>query len=454
MLKYFIIIIAVGFVYESVLWLYRLFVAYSWIKKERLNHHVSSLYPHEIYILLPVLAEADILENTAEYFNTRFMAGRNDTFLVIITTEKENLNAEPTRNTIHIARDLAQQNEKIIHIHFPAKNGKMAHQLNYAIHELSSRVNGIGDSDLIAVYNADSRPEKETFDWVRGKFKIGDTHVFQQYGCYTKNIPQMKNLPWKSVLISASMWQTRWAIGFEMFNALKQLKFIDKKDTLKLNYPLNYCIGHGLFITPQIFKTVGGFSEDMHNEDAILGLQLSNMQELIMPVPYFDTSESPDSLGMLYKQKSNWYFGPLQSYAYFAYILKKSNYSFYRKFRIFVLSSKLFLHAIFWIVGPSLIALGLIVGVVEHDLMFLLIVTASLTLFGVPSLVSYIFMLQLKTPPFSISMGQAMRSLIKGFFICYMLHGASAYRGMGKYIKQLISGQITTKEKTVIKRTG
>lgn len=454
MLKYFIIIIAVGFLYESVSWLYRLFVAYSWIKKERLNYQTPSLGLQKIYILLPVLAEADILENTAEYFNTHFMAGRDDTFLVIITTEKENINAEPTRNTIHIARDLAQQNAKIIHINFPAKNGKMAHQLNYAIHELTNRVNGIRDGDILAVYNADSRPEKETLDWVRVKFKKGGIQVFQQHGCYTGNILSMVKLPWKSVLISASMWQTRWAIGFEIFNALKQLKFTGKKDALRLNYPFNYCIGHGLFITPQVFKTVGGFSEDMHNEDAILGLQLSNMQEIIMPIPYFDISESPNSLIMLYKQKSNWYFGPLQSYAYFAYILKKSSFSFYRKFRLFILSSKLFTHAIFWIMGPSLVVLGLVIGIVEHDSMFLLIVVASITLFGVPSLVSYIFMLHLKTTPDSMGAEKAMKSLIMGFFICYMLHGASAYRGIVKYIKQLISGQITIKEKTVINRTG
>lgn len=398
-----------------------------------------------------MLAETDILEETARYFYETFIARGNNSFLVFITTEKERTLSQPRPDTIGLARKIAKENPRIIHIHFPKSEGKMAYQLNYAIDILTSK-GKVEDDDLFAVYNADSRPEKETFSWVLEKFKKGNIRAFQQYGCYTGNISQLKHFSWGSVLVSAALWQTRWAIGFEIFNALKQLKFIGKKISLRLNYPFNYCIGHGFFATRGLLKEIGGFNEGVHNEDAILGLQLCDMQEPFMPIPYFDISESPDSISMLYKQKSNWYFGPLQAYAYVIYILKKESYSVFRKMRLFILSSKLFSHAIFWIVGPSLIFLSVIIAFLERDAALLGITLASFAAFSLPNLISYRFMRQLGITSSSVGEIQAVKTLFKGSFICYMLHGASAYRGLLKYIKQVISGQAAVKEKTVIRR--
>ncbi|PIR38938.1 MAG: hypothetical protein COV34_00090 [Candidatus Zambryskibacteria bacterium CG10_big_fil_rev_8_21_14_0_10_42_12] len=453
MLKYLILIIAIGFLYESVSWIFRLFFTYSWIKKERKNYRALPSDKQKIYILIPVLAEADILEDTVRYFNTHFTTGRSDTFLVIITTEKEDLVTQSKQNTISIARNITQQDSKIIHIHFPEKEGKMAHQLNYAIGELTNKSNVIRDGDLIAVYNADSRPEKETLDWVRKEFREKNIQAFQQYGCYTGNILRLQNLSWKSILVSASIWQTRWAIGFELFNALKQLRFVKKNLVIKFNYPFNYCIGHGLFITPKLFQKVGGFSESTHNEDAILGLQLSNMQELLMPVPYFDISESPDSVTMLYKQKSNWYFGPLQAYTYAVDILKNSDHNFFGKVRLFLLSSKLFSHAVFWIVGPSAAFMVCILALIKHDFSLLLIGFLSIIAFSIPSVISYVFIIRLGVTRSSIKMTKMVGMSTLGFFAFYLLHGASAYRGLVKYIKQVTSGKATIKEKTVMKRS-
>lgn len=454
MLEYVILIIAIGFVYESCSWFFRIYTSYSWIKKERsiFNNSKNTKSSGKVFILLPVLAEADILENTVKYFNSNFLENKDGVFLVIITTEKENMLGNSGRNTIDVAIDLANKHLNVSRIHFTEQNGKMAHQLNYAVNNLIDSGSLSKSNDLIAVFNADSRPEKETFDWVQRKFKDGKYSAFQQYGSYSENMLKIDCVHWSSVLLSGSLWQTRWSVGFEIYNALKQLKFKYRTAKINMNYPFNYCIGHGLFITREVFEKVGGFSENTHNEDAILGLQLSEMQELLMPIPYFDISESPDTVEMLYKQKSNWYFGPLQAYSYMWIILNETKHKTFGKIRLFLLSTKLFMHAIFWILGPTLMLLGLILAVVSGKIALIGLSLLGLGLFAVPSIMAYVVMLEIGAIPRSFTSTKMTVSLLTGFFIFYVMHGASAYRGLYKYIKQLLSRTNAVKEKTIIKR--
>ena len=154
----------------------------------------------------------------------------------------------------------------------------------------------IDDKTLIGVYNADSRPERETIDWVGYQFENSAHRVFQQYGLYTGNISNMERLPNRSVLVGAALWQTRWSLGFEIFNALKQRCFC-RQSGYRLNDPFNYCIGHGLFVTKDIFLKTGGFNESFHNEDAFLGLQLCDMGETIVPVPPNDSAQPAKVMG-------------------------------------------------------------------------------------------------------------------------------------------------------------
>lgn len=452
MLQYIVLIIIFGFIYEATSWFFRIYTAFSWIKRERslFKHGQESKSSGKLYVLIPALAEAGILEDTAKYFSKYFLEKREDVFLIIITTEKEKFVAGSSHNTIDVARSLASKYEKITHIHFPREKGKMAHQLNYAIRDFINAGITINDDDLIAVYNADSRPEKETFDWVLRKFQEGGCSAFQQYGCYTGNILDISRVSWAPILVSGSLWQTRWSLGFEIYNSLKQLKFQPKNETLELCYPLNYCIGHGLFITKKLFEKTGGFTENTHNEDAIFGLQLSDMQEILMPVPYFDVSESPDTLEMLYIQKSNWYFGPLQAYSYAADILGKSNYGMLRKLRLVLLSTKLFSHAIFWIAGPTLMFLCFLLAIVNYDIVIICLSLLSIMLFAAPSFVSYTIMVELGTILPSVSFLKTANLLLKGFILCYIMHGISAYKGLYKYLIQLLSGKDAIKEKTII----
>ena len=135
-----IVVLAVGFFYESLSWYLRISESFHWIEQERSRFEIVE-NNGRIYLLMPVLAEADILESTAAYFSDVFLRKRQNTFLVLITTEKE-IETSGSTATIDIAEKLAQKNEYIIHIHFPGRNGKMAHQINHAIRKLGNGSKG------------------------------------------------------------------------------------------------------------------------------------------------------------------------------------------------------------------------------------------------------------------------------------------------------------------------
>ena len=450
---YIVACISFGFIYGFFSWLFRIYKSYVWIKKERVafNQEKNSAPMLKMHILIPVFLEADIIEKTISYFDTIFLKEKENCHLVIITTEKEFILKKNEITTIDVVKEVLAKKEHITHIHYPHMEGKMAHQLNYAIN-LLTKDETLKVDDFVVVYNADSRPEVETIDWINFKSREKEISVFQQYGCYSGNIHDLQNSKSAPILLASSLWQTRWSIGFEIFNSLKQFDYQNRKEKLWLNYPLNYCIGHGLFIKKNVLEKMGGFSEDSHNEDAILGLQLCHSQELIMPIPYFDISESPDTVKMLYTQKSNWYFGPLQAYSYMLTLLRKAKYDMRGKTRLFLLSTKLFTHAIYWIVGPSLIILSLIISLIYCSPLLLFMSLVSIVLFSLPSIISHKIILKLKLVPSSFALHESFRDNSYGFFFFYVIHGASAYRGISMYLKQLISGKKAPKDKTIIGR--
>lgn len=450
-MEYIAIIIIIGFIYEAISWFHRIHTASLWIEKERgLFDSQIPIPPKRIVILLPVLNESAILNQTVRYFSTNFLENSENVRLAIITTGAETLRLGQ-ESTIDIAHTCANRYRNVMHYHYPNATGRMAHQLNYAIEILRAK-GEILDDDLISVYNGDSRPEKQTLNWIQWKSSESKCKAFQQYGCYSGNMSGLGHSKWSSVLVSAALWQTRWAVGFEIYNAIKQVRTSQQNKKMSIFDPLNYCIGHGLFITSKLLNEVGGFSENTHNEDAMLGLQLSNLKELLIPVPYFDVSESPDTLKMLYIQKSNWFFGPLQSYAYARKIFRESNYSISRSIRLIILSLKLFSHAVFWILGPTLMFILICITIISHKGPLIFFTLVASVLFAAPNISSYSIMMKHQITSSRLGYLKMAQLLFKGFLVFYLMHGLSAIRGLSKYTIQLLSGRVSVKEKTIINR--
>jgi cellulose synthase/poly-beta-1,6-N-acetylglucosamine synthase-like glycosyltransferase len=205
----------------------------------------------------------------------------------------------------------------------------MGHQLNHGIKESTG--------ELIAVYNVDSRPEPKTFSWVVEKYvNSKGNKVYQQYGDYTRNLADFERNP---ILVANSSWQTRWSLGLEYYRAF----IASKRSWLK---PFSYCVGHGLFIPRKIAERVH-FSENTLNEDILFGIELAANKIDILPIPYFDVCDSPDSVKSLFHQKSVWFQGPFETPLYFRLLNKQPN-----KDRLLLNCAKVFFLVIYWLIGP------------------------------------------------------------------------------------------------------
>lgn len=395
-----------------------------------------------VYVIIPVLAEVGRIEKTVSYFIDTF-ANKINFRLVLVSTEKEVVYYGSAPNTIDGCADLVRQYpEHVMHLHYPEITGNMAHQLNYAVKNIASLLDS---DDVISIYNADSRPHPLTFQWVLSR-KADDSElgVFQQYGDYTQNMSKKTG----ATLLSAAFWQNRWAVGFELFNSIKSGLFYDSHGITR---SLNYCIGHGLFICKEAINKVGGFSEIFHNEDAILGLELSYLKVRINPIPFFDISDTPDTVYSLYRQKINWFFGPFQALNYFFKLNHKYRYdSFSEKIVLFAQSFKLFLHAVYWICGPVAMVYIFLYPIIHKNIvLFLFAYLSFFAFFVIPNIFSAM------NPGIQsrryLSSPIILFKLMYGGPICYFLHGLSAISAVALSVKNFFTGKPIKKGKTIMK---
>lgn len=406
------------FVFSSLIWVLK--ILYSSIKircDKCTENNEAALSSDKLFVLLPVLHETSRLENTLRNFSELAESSRLTIEIVVITTEKEYLKTNSDElNTIQFVKKL-KNDYPIRHLHYGNSNGNMSHQVNHAVKTI------IGETDsnvMFALYNADSIPQINSFDWITSHSKYhDDLIIFQQYGLYDANIEKFKSSnTWFSncCLQAASLWQIRWAIGFEYFNASMQRALRSKK-----NISMNYCIGHGLFFNRSVFYKLGGFSEIFPNEDAIFGLQASYFDIPIVPVPYFETCESPDSVKALYIQKSTWHNGPRHAFRYYNQLKNHCD----NKSKLFLFCMQLFEHATRWILFPALFTL-LIVFFMTNIISGSTLLTIYLSYLYVPCVLSYLILKK----KVDSSMPSIFINVFFGLPIMFVLHGTSAVRSI------------------------
>lgn len=410
--------------FMSVIWLIRLARGFR-IRDEKIADFQSSLLavgkerdfagcPH-LFILLPMLREQRCINEAVEHFSQMPYPGAKT--LVIITTQREkkekldflqahrsasyaspdykeilrfiriNSSGDPiqdfpsTESAIDFAEllpstsDLADElaSDSILHLHYPEAQGVMAHQLNFAIKEL--KLSGLANSDAFyAIYNADSRPEENTF--LELLFQIEQDpskQVFQQLSLYLNNIPSKEKWWQDSVLRGAAWWQCRWSFGWEIPHTRDHAVFLARYRDRKINSfdslsqeSMVYTIGHGLFVKDEILQTTGLFPEATMNEDAGFGLLLNWKRIPINLLGHLDRASIPESVAVLRKQKCTWYWGVLQAFSY------PKHFPDFEKIdcRLFHLSFSLFLQAVCWFVNPAMIAASLLSGLMLGPVYF------------------------------------------------------------------------------------
>ena len=318
-----------------------------------------------IYFLIPVLNEQKIIYDTYYHFSNLIKAFPQNK-IVFITTERESTESVSTKSIIEKLM-IEHPNNQIELIHYPYKEGVMAHQLNFAISSIRATEGKKSDSLWFAVYNADSRIDAHTVNYVYSTLRnqpSDQDYCFQQYSFFVR--PTQKK---KSVIGSASLWQCRWSLIFEIFRVLFNEKLFEitskwgeniLRNVVELLFEkMNYVIGHGLYISNTALKKVGDFPENTINEDAFLGLKLNSKKIPIKAIPILERADFAPNVKVYIKQQTVWFNGPLYAFHYYS-LYKKFCLSRYEKIRLLILSFKLFLHAVYWILAPLVFLIPLL----------------------------------------------------------------------------------------------
>lgn len=324
----------------------------SWIAattKGIVNRNIKN--KKKLYLIIPVLNEQKIIEQSVKHF-MEIAYKFEEITVVFVTSDKEGKGEKSTYFLINKMLPLYDR-EKIMLIHYPKKNGVMAHQINYAFNTILKKE--INKDFWIGIYNVDSRISFETIIYIRNQINssINQNRCYQQYSYYSNVYHK------KSILGSEELWQNRWTLCFEIYRSIVQLKmkryFNIRFSGIKelIFEKMNYIIGHGFFIHSKLLESIGGLPENTINEDAFMGYLLNCMRVDIFPIPYLEKAYFVNSLQIYLKQQAVWFNGPLYAFKYFNLI--KKNQLIEKGIRNFVLAIKLFMHAIYWLCSPILL---------------------------------------------------------------------------------------------------
>ena len=233
-----------------------------------------------------MLNEQKIAKKT--YLNFKQLTQKMKNVKVMFVTTSKEVKKDGNLTTYEILKELIKNDDKIFLCNYPQKTGVMAHQVNYAIKEIEKyRFNH--EKIIIGVYNADSKINVETIEYVLEKEENKNENedvCYQQYSWYKL----CNNSKHKGIIASASLWRTRWSLTFEIFR-VKQQEWIntiyEKVNRFKILRPfnrilhivfekMNYVIGHGFYMDIDLLHKIGGFPENTINEDAFLGYIINN----------------------------------------------------------------------------------------------------------------------------------------------------------------------------------
>lgn len=294
----------------------RLYNSYLFLKSK---HNLSVDNNKKITIIIPAMNEVKNVENSIKYFKSL-----DDLCNVVyVTTSKEKNMATYNKINNEIMR---QKTNNISVVNCPNIIGTMANQINYVLKELK-------EEDIVAIYNIDSQPERNTFKYVLKN--IDDNTVLQQVSFFDDEL--------KGIMKSAENWQNRWSIVYEMGKYLNNKKIEFK-----------YCIDHGLFIKKKIFDKVGYFSENEINEDNEFGYRLNINNISIKPIPYMEQADFAKNKKIYIKQQSTWVNGPLYAFKYY-----NNNVKSLKNFILSILNFKAFLS---WWLFPLICDLYILVS--------------------------------------------------------------------------------------------
>lgn len=279
--------------YSIIMIVYSLFITFKYImffKNNTKNYNQKLKNNKGLFIAIPCLREQKTIEETIKHFRKIC-----ELPIVIITTEKENFESNYKNNYITtktiVENNILGKYDNIYLIDYPLKKGYMADQLNFMLNNLYN-FDFYDDSKewYMSLYNADSKPSKETFKSIF-YYINKNKKVIQQYSYCFKNFSKLD-----FISKGFAIYQSNFEIKVGLFNS-----------SLNYKYLYNYVVGYGLTIDLKELNKMGNFNTKFWCEDIYLTMKLKYNNIPIYSIPNLENIENASSINQIIKQNSVWY---------------------------------------------------------------------------------------------------------------------------------------------------
>lgn len=279
--------------YSIIMIVYSLFITFKYImffKNNTKNYNQKLKNNKGLFIAIPCLREQKTIEETIKHFRKIC-----ELPIVIITTEKENFESNYKNNYITtktiVENNILGKYDNIYLIDYPLKKGYMADQLNFMLNNLYN-FDFYDDSKewYMSLYNADSKPSKETFKSIF-YYINKNKKVIQQYSYCFKKFSKLD-----FISKGFAIYQSNFEIKVGLFNS-----------SLNYKYLYNYVVGHGLTIDLKELNKMGNFNTKFWCEDIYLTMKLKYNNIPIYSIPNLENIENASSINQIIKQNSVWY---------------------------------------------------------------------------------------------------------------------------------------------------
>lgn len=435
-----ILIVALLVGIRGILTLSLLIISLRWLITEGHSSINGSSEP-KLYIVIPALREQIRILPTLDYFINEFLLKNSE--IIVVTSDREFEKSFHGPSTYEIVTGYIKKNrlaETVKCINYPNKHGIKADQLNYVLKGLKD------ENSFIAIYDADSRPDKRTVEAFRSMENENHLDVFQQSAIFTKNFDHLgRETNWfnKNFLRTCAILQTRWTFTHEIPRLLRQ----SGKNSFLKKYANAHVVGHGLFTRIKTIKQIGGFPADNLTEDLYLGYLFRARGVSICPMPLLDVVDSPSSIKSNFIQKYVWFWGPMKYIEYYRHatqILKTS------RFLAAILSIQGLISALAWLLsGPFCLLLLVAPIFVRNNLLTLTCLTALFIYGPLQYFISYFSLKYIKTEGSKFS-----PNLIEGLVISLMsipvilFHSVPPYYSLYAEFKHKMTNEKVYKPKT------
>lgn len=259
-----------------------------------------------VLLIVPALRESSIITATLEHLAAIDYPPEK---LVIVVAAARELTEPGETTTAEAARAWAvRHGGGRVHVaEFPGEHTERAAQINYAVaHALAGPA---ADTEILGLYDADSRPHPATLRWVIWHHAHG-IRCQQQVLHYLDAANELAARGAPALCVANAMYQGSWSLTKEWPNLLRY-----RRQWLTVGGPYRrslYLNGHGQFLSRALFEEIGGVPIEVVTDGIQLGYRLSLLGEPIASIPLFCSDDVPATVSGLCQQHRRWFAGNIR----------------------------------------------------------------------------------------------------------------------------------------------